>query len=110
MPPSPVVDGEPGELPEFLQPDIAFGVEERTADRVRIRVHFSLEALPPWLQGTEEEPGLFEYLVCLDVSAGELTRAAESWPLDLADFPQRQQPKTDEPGQAWIRIALRSAR
>jgi len=34
---SPVVDGEPEELLEFLEPDIAFSVEERTADHVPIR-------------------------------------------------------------------------
>jgi hypothetical protein len=85
---SPVVDGEPEELLEFLEPDIAFSVEERTADRVRIRVHFSLEARPPWLQGAEE-PGLYEYFVRLDVSAEELTHAAESWMLGLTEFPER---------------------
>ena len=89
VPQSPIVDGEPEELLEFLEPNIAFSVEERTADRVRIRVHFSLEALPPWLQGTEEEPGLYEYFVRLDVSAKELTQAAESWMLGLAEFPER---------------------
>jgi hypothetical protein len=85
---SPVVDGEPEELLEFLEPDIAFSVEERTADRVRIRVHFSLEARPPWRQGAEE-PGLYEYFVRLDVSAEELTHAAESWMLGLTEFPER---------------------
>jgi hypothetical protein len=85
---SPVVDGEPEELLEFFEPDIAFSMEERTADRVRIRVHFSLEARPPWLQGAEE-PGLYESCVRLDVSAEELTHAAESWMLGLAELPER---------------------
>jgi hypothetical protein len=89
VPPSQVAGGEPGELLEFLEPDIAFSVEGRAGDRVRIRVHFSLEALPPLLQGTAEEPGLFEYFVRLDVSAEELTQAAELWLLDLAQFPPR---------------------
>lgn len=86
--PSPVTGGVPEELLWFLEPNIAFSVEERTADRVRIRVHFSLESLPPWLQGTEE-PGLFEYFVRLDVSAEELNRAAEAWILELVEFPER---------------------
>lgn len=89
VPPSRVAGGEPGELLEFLEPDIAFSMQGRADGRVRIRVYFSLEALPPWLQGTAEEPGLFEYFVRLDVSADELTRAAESWLLDLAEFPPR---------------------
>jgi hypothetical protein len=88
VPPSPVVDGEPEGLLWFLEPNIALSVDEHTVDRVRIRVHFSLESLPPWLQGTEE-PGLFEYFVLLEVSAEELTRAAESWMLELAEFSGR---------------------
>jgi hypothetical protein len=41
---------------------------------VRIRVHFSLESLPPRLQGTEEEPGLFEYFVLLEIAASASLR------------------------------------
>src|SRR6185369_1127417 len=47
VPPSPVAGGESEELLYFLEPNVAFSMEERTADRVRIRVHFSLESLPP---------------------------------------------------------------
>jgi hypothetical protein len=89
VPPSPVAGGEPEGRLEFFEPDIAFSVAERTADRVRIRVHFNVDSLPPWLQGTEVEPGLYEYFVRLEVSAEELTRAAESWMLELAEFPER---------------------
>ena len=88
VPPSPVTGGEPEGLLYFLEPNVAFSVEERTAARVWIRVHFSLESLPLWLQGPEE-PGLFEYFVRLDVSAEELNRAAASWMLELAEFPER---------------------
>jgi hypothetical protein len=87
VPPSPVAGGEPEGLLDFLEPNIAFSVEERTADRVRIRIHFSLESLPPWLQNAELEPDPFQYFVRLEVSAEELTRAAESWMLGLAEFP-----------------------
>jgi hypothetical protein len=89
VPPSPVAGDEPEELLDFLEPNIAFSVEDRTADRVQIRIHFSLESLPPWLQNAELEPGLFEYFVRLEISAEELTRAAESWMLELAEFPER---------------------
>ncbi len=95
VPPSPLVDGEPEGVLEFLEPNIAFSVEERTADRVRIRIYFSLESLPPWLQNAEVS-GPFEYFVRLEVSAEELTRAAESWMLELAEFSERQ--RTDKPG------------
>ncbi len=89
VPSSPAAGGEPEGLLDFLEPNIAFSVEERTADRVRIRIHFNLESLPPWLQNAEVEPGLFQYFVRLEVSAEELTRAAESWMLELAEFPER---------------------
>ena len=89
VPPPPSRTDEPGQLLEFLEPNIAFGLEERTADRVRIRVHFGGEALPPWLQGGQEEPPLFDYFVSLDVSAQELAQAAEAWMLELAEFPER---------------------
>ena len=58
--------------------------------RVRVRVHFGIEALPPWLQGGQEEPAPFDYFVRLDVSAQELAQAAVSWMLELAEFPERQ--------------------
>ena len=98
VPPSPVADGEPEGVLDFLEPNIAFSVEERTADRVRIRIYFSLESLPPWLQNAEVEHGPFEYFVRLEVSAEELTRAAKSWMLEPAEFSERWQPKTDKPG------------
>ena len=81
--------GEPEGLLDFLEPNLAFSVEGRTADRVQIRIHFSLESVPPWLQNADAEPDLFQYFVRLEISAEELTRAAESWMLELAKFPER---------------------
>jgi hypothetical protein len=96
VPPSPLVDGEPEGVLEFLEPNLAFSVEERTADRGRIRIHFSLESLPPWLQNRAVRPSLLQYFVRLEVSAEDLIRAAESWMLELAEFSERQW--TDKPG------------
>jgi len=89
VPPSPDAGGEPEGLLDFLEPNLAFSVEGRTADRVQIRIHFSLESVPPWLQNADAEPDLFQYFVRLEISAEELTRAAESWMLELAKFPER---------------------
>jgi len=50
VPPSPDAGGEPEGLLDFLEPNLAFSVEGRTADRVQIRIHFSLESVPPWLK------------------------------------------------------------
>ncbi len=86
VPPSPVADGEPEGALDFLEPNIAFSVEERTADRVRIRIYFSLESLPPWLQNAEVS-GPFEYFVRLEVSAEELTRQPSRGCWNWRSFP-----------------------
>jgi len=77
-----------GELLVFTEPNLAFGLEAREDDRLRIRVHFSLEALPPWLQ-VANRPDLFEYFVVVDAPTVELARAAEDWALNLLSFPRR---------------------
>ncbi len=79
---------QPGELLVFTEPNLAFGLEARVADRLRIRAHFSLEALPPWLQGANR-PDVFEHFISLDVSAAQLAQAAEDWTLNLTKFPRR---------------------
>jgi hypothetical protein len=88
QPPSPFGTGETEQLLTFTEPNIAFSLERREADRVRVRVHFSLEALPPWLQ-EENGPDLFECFLLLDVSVAELSQAADAWKLELARFPRR---------------------
>jgi hypothetical protein len=88
VPPSPFGGDEPGQLLMFTEPNIAFSLDRRVADRVRVRVHFSLEALPPWLHD-ETRPDMFECFVLLDVSAAELSQAADAWKVELARFPSR---------------------
>ena len=73
----------------FLEPNVGFSVESRTGDQVRIRVHFSLESLPPWLQNAESGPELHEYYVPFDVLAADLVTAAEIWLRDAAGYPER---------------------
>jgi hypothetical protein len=73
IPPSPLGTGEPEKLLTFTEPNLALSLEARAADRLRIRVHFSLEALPPWLHGAGR-PDIFDYFVTLDVSAAELAK------------------------------------
>ena len=95
VPPSPFGTDDPGseQLLMFTEPNIAFSLERRIADRARVRVHFSLEALPPWLQG-KNRPDMFEYFVLLNVSLAELAQAADDWRLELTRFPQRPSPST----------------
>jgi hypothetical protein len=86
--PSPFGAEEIEQLLCFTEPNLAFSLEERIADQVRLRVHFSLEALPPWLSGSEK-PDIFDFFVVLDVSATQLDEAAADWTTDLSRFPQR---------------------
>lgn len=86
--PSPFGPGQDEQLLVFTEPNVAFSLQERIANRVRVRVHFSLEALPPWLQGARQ-PDMFDYFVVLDVSEAELRQAAGDWTLNLGQFPPR---------------------
>lgn len=86
--PSPFGTGQDEQLLVFTEPNVAFGLQERIASRVRVRVHFSLEALPPWLQGAGR-PDIFDFFVVLDVPAAELRQAADDWTLKLRQFPSR---------------------
>ena len=72
VPRSPFGTGEPDQLLMFTEPNIAFSVERRIGDRVLVRAHFSLEALPPWFQG-KDRPDIFEYFVLLDAASAELS-------------------------------------
>jgi hypothetical protein len=68
---------------------LAFSVEGRDGHRVRLRVHLSLEALPPWLRDSADRPEVLDFFVVLDLSSQELTTAAAEWTVELAPFPER---------------------
>lgn len=72
----------------FTEPNLAFSLEERIADRLRIRVHFSHEALPPWLF-RPGQPDIWDFFVALDVPAAQVGIAAGDWAGALSRFPQR---------------------
>lgn len=72
----------------FTEPIVAFSLEERIEGRTRVRVHFSLEALPPWLREANR-PKSFEYFLMLDLRSEDLTAAAEKWNNDCEPFPER---------------------
>lgn len=90
VPVSPFGTGEVAEerLLFFTEPNLAFSVESRMSDRVGVRVHFSLEALPPWLHGAQQ-PDMFDCVVLIRLSAAELADAADSWARDLTQYPER---------------------
>lgn len=80
-----------GRLCAFLEPNLAFSLAAQAGGRVRLRVHLSLEALPPWLSDPDGpgRPGLFDYTVDVDTTTAALAQAAEDWATSLADFPIR---------------------
>jgi hypothetical protein len=86
--PSPFVTEEAEQLLCFTEPNLAFGLEERAGDHVRIGVHFSAEALPPWLSGAEQAD-IFDFVVELEVPAAQVDIAAADWAAALSRFPQR---------------------
>jgi hypothetical protein len=86
--PSPFGTQEGEQLLCFTEPNLAFGLEDRVGDQVRIGVHFSLEALPPWLSGAEQAD-IFDFVVELGVPAAQVDIAAADWAAALNRFPQR---------------------
>ena len=71
----------------FTEPNVGFSLASRVGDAVTIRVHFSLESRPPWLQ--EDDNDLFEYFVEVDLTHEALAAAAASWDRELTAFPVR---------------------
>jgi len=76
------------DLLTFTEPNIAFSLQEHTDERARIRVHLSLEALPPHLHGPGR-PDTFAYYLTVDTSVQAIAAAADEWNDDCRSFPVR---------------------
>lgn len=76
------------ELLHFTEPNIALSLQAYAGGRAQIRVHLSIEAAPPWLDGTNR-PEMFEYFLLLDLKIEELITAAEEWANDCEPYPVR---------------------
>ncbi|MFG2139995.1 hypothetical protein [Streptomyces sp. NPDC048650] len=72
----------------FLEPDLAFSQVRWHDGTGVLRVHLSLEAVPPWRQD-DEGGGLHQYAVEIETDRAALIRAAEEWDRRLALFPLR---------------------
>lgn len=82
------LDGGPEErLLVFTEPNLAFSLEDRSADRLVLRVHLSLESRPPWLG--PGDPDIFDYYLSVRLSVDELALAVASWQQRLVTFPER---------------------
>lgn len=76
------------DLLHFTEPNVAFSLQQRAGNRAVVRVHFSLEALPPSLHAGHR-PDIFDYHVAFDVNTDDLTAAADAWDRQCAAFPIR---------------------
>ena len=78
-------------LLDFTEPNLAFSLASRDVGSETIRVHFSLESLPPWLRrnGNAERPDIFDFFVEVRSARSALAEAAASWGQELQAFPIR---------------------
>jgi hypothetical protein len=81
-----VIDPHPPDDLDFIEPNLALRVAERTADRVRLLVRFALESAPPWVAAAD---GWAEHTVSLDLGVADVARAADQWDEDRAPYPMR---------------------
>ena len=69
----------------FLDPVIAFGVASHHGDHSVVRVHLTLEGLPPW----DDEETFHDFVVPLRLHDAQCRVAAAQWERDLLPFPLR---------------------
>ena len=89
--------GEVRKALAFTEPNLGFRVDAQDDERVRLRVHFSAESLPPGLRTPDARtpdartPGrrTAGYDVPLDVGRADLADAARTWAVDCQAFPLR---------------------
>ncbi|MFF9126682.1 hypothetical protein ACF09J_25945 [Streptomyces sp. NPDC014889] len=72
----------------FLEPVLAFSQVRWHDGTGVLRVHLSLEAMPPWRQD-DEDVDLYQHVIEIETDRAELMRAAEDWDQHLARFPRR---------------------
>lgn len=70
----------------FIEPNLAFSVAAVSAQSVTIRVHLSLEALPPWANPRAE---IHETYLPIHSDPTALQTAADEWARELANYPRR---------------------
>lgn len=68
----------------FTEPNLAFSLEEYKAHRIRLRVHFSIELCPPWLNRFAQPN--FDFFIVLQVEDKQLLLAAAQWEAELVQF------------------------
>ncbi|MFJ8580123.1 hypothetical protein [Micromonospora sp. NPDC093277] len=79
----------------FIEPNLAFSLEEATPARARVRVHFSHESMPPW-NPHHDWPDYHAFFVPFDVSTADLRTAAQQWRIENQPFPGRTPPRSPQ--------------
>lgn len=72
----------------FVEPSLAFSVASYGDQSIRLRVHLTHLAAPPW-QVIDDKLNTWTYFVELDVDRSEIVRAAEDWSSETIAFPRR---------------------
>jgi hypothetical protein len=70
-------------LQAFTEPNVAVSVATVAPDQVGLRLHLSLESVPPG--HPQGEP----FHLVLQIAPGDLQQAADAWERDLEPFPER---------------------
>jgi hypothetical protein len=74
----------------FTEPNLGFGLSERSVAAARIRVYLSAEARPSRAcVGTDIYAAQYAYYVALTVPPRQLEVAAGEWEAEVARFPRR---------------------
>jgi hypothetical protein len=73
----------------FTEPNLSFSLVGHRAGRIRLRVRFSHEALPPWASRDHKGWQAGEYVFVLNISREDLADAAKAWDLEHEQFPER---------------------
>lgn len=67
----------------FTEPNLGFSVGTTGEASRTLRVHFSLEAGPPWSPPPGVDTDLYGFFVAVSATVADLTRAVEEWKREL---------------------------
>lgn len=90
--PTPFDGSDEERIEVFTEPNVALSLAARDEVNAAVRVHLSLEALPPRLPGTDPDADpaeLFEFFVAVTAPLNVVAQAADDWERELAAFPER---------------------
>jgi hypothetical protein len=81
--------GEAERLLVFTEPNLAVSLAGRDREKATMRLHFSAESRPPWLQGHRASDLFDYYFIEVSPTHAALAQAVDEWEHELAAFPVR---------------------